>query len=243
MVHSSPEFGLIVAAVQSLMYENRLATLATLESGTNHPYASLIAVAPDADGAPVFLISNLALHTRNLEADGRATVLLTAPAKGDPLNAGRVSLMGRAEPTDKARIRRDFLARHPQAAAYAGFADFRFWRLRPERAHYVGGFGRIVTLDAADILPPAEETRLWADGAETAAARISDERPELIRRLAGSGNADASGWRIAACDPYGCDLAGNGLIQRKVFAGRLGSPAALPEALDALARRNDAAGA
>lgn len=243
MVHSSPEFGLIVAAIQSLMYENRLASLATLESGTNHPYASLIAVAPDADGAPIFLISKLALHTRNLEADNRATVLLTEAAKGDPLNAGRVSLMGTAEPTDEPRIRREFLARHPEAAGYAGFADFRFWRLRPERAHYVGGFGRIVTLGAAEFLPPAEESRLWADGAEATAARVNDERPELIRELAVSADTDATAWRIAACDPYGCDLVGNGLIQRKAFARKLSDPAGLAEALEALARRKAAAGA
>src|SRR5688572_10484038 len=146
MVHSFSEFGLIVASVRSLMYESRLASLATLESGTHHPYASLIAVASDTDGAPVFLISKLALHTRNLEGDPRTTVLLAAPAggRGDPLNSGRVSLMGSAAPADDPRIRSGFLARHPEAAGYAGFADFRFWRLQPERAHYVGGFGRIV---------------------------------------------------------------------------------------------------
>jgi putative heme iron utilization protein len=225
------------------MYESRLASLATLESGTHHPYASLIAVAPDADGAPVFLISRLALHTRNLEADPRATVLLAEAAEGDPLNAGRVSLMGTAEPADDPRIRRAFLARHPEAAGYAGFADFRFWRLRPERAHYVGGFGRIATLGAADFLPSAEYSRLWAERAEAAAARVNEERPELIRQLAVSGDEPASAWRIAACDPYGCDLALNSLIQRKVFTERLADPAGLAEALEALARRKAAASA
>jgi putative heme iron utilization protein len=225
------------------MYENRLASLATLESGTNHPYASLIAVAPDTDGAPVFLISRLALHTRNLEADGRATVLLTAAASGDPLNAGRVSLIGTAEPADDSRIRRGFLARHPEAEGYAGFADFRFWRLQPARAHYVGGFGRIATLDAAQILLPQEESRLWAETAEAAALRASEERPELIRRIAVSGETDAGRWRIAACDPYGCDLALNGLIQRKAFVEKLADPGGLAEALEALARRKAAGGA
>jgi putative heme iron utilization protein len=242
MVHSSPESGLIVAAAQSLMYESRIAALATLESAANHPYASLVAIAPDVDGAPVFLISNLALHTRNLEADSRASVLLTERTKGDPLNSGRVSLMGRAMPVDDPKIRRGFLGRHPEAAGYADFADFRFWRLRPERAHYVGGFGRIVTLQATQILLPPEQARLWA-GAETEIEALNAERPELIQELAGYCEAEADGWRIATCDPHGCDLSRGSDTRRVAFAAKLDDPAGLEAALQATARRKAAEGA
>lgn len=243
MVHSSSEFGLIVTSVRSLMYENRLATLATLESGTNHPYASLVAVAPDIDGAPVFLISKLALHTRNLEGDPRTTVLLTAPAKGDPLNAGRVSLMGTAAPVDDPLIRSGFLARHPEAKGYAGFADFRFWRLNPERAHYVGGFGRIVTLAAADFMPSAEDIGPWSESAGAAVGALNDERPELIASLAADGGAGASGWRIAACDPFGCELASGAITRRVSFSSKINDPSALAAALEEAARRKAADGA
>jgi putative heme iron utilization protein len=236
MVHSSPESGLIVATAQSLMYESRIAALATLESATNHPYASLIAIAPDVDGAPVFLISNLALHTRNLDADSRASILLTEQAKGNPLNSGRVSLIGRAAPVDAPNVRRGFLRCHPEAVGYADFADFRFWRLTPERAHYVGGFGRIVTLQAMQILLSCEQARLWA-GAETEIEALNAEAPELIQELAGYCEGAAGGWRIAACDPYGCDLSRGSDTRRLAFAAKLDDPAGLQSALLAILRR------
>ena len=240
MVHSSPELGLIVAAVQSLMFRRRFAALGTIEPPENHPYASLIAVAPDADGAPVFLISKLAWHTRNLEADPRASVLLTEAAEGDPLDAGRVSLMGTAEPSNDSRVRRGFLARHPEAAAYASFKDFGFWRLRVERAHYVGGFGRIVTLGASEFLPAAAESRQWEAAAEVAIEELNARKPELIRDLAGYAGTDSAGWRIAACDPFGCDLSDGGRTRRIDFASKLNDPTALQETLSAMARCNGA---
>ena len=55
-----------------------------------------------------------------------------------------MTLFGKAEKTGEEAARRRFLARHPEAAFYADFPDFAFWRLEVEGAHYIGGFGRIV---------------------------------------------------------------------------------------------------
>jgi putative heme iron utilization protein len=243
-IHSSRESGLIVTSVRALMREGRVAALATLDAGTQNPYASFITVATETDGSPIFLISKLAWHTRNLEADPRASILFNAECRaGDPLNVGRVSLMGVAAPTDNPSARSRFLAKHPGAALYADFADFSFWRLQIEQAHFVGGFGRITTLPARDILRDREMAMAWDDGVGAAIEAANTANAELIGRIAGSltGKAD-HGWRIAACDPEGCDLVSGDDAARIVFAVPLAASEALGDALQALASGDPARG-
>jgi heme iron utilization protein len=131
----------------------KTATLATLEAGSGHPYASLVTVGLDETGEPVLLLSRLARHTTNLDADSRASLLFDVreQAVGDPLTLGRVTVMGRAVPTARPGAAARFLARHPEAQMYAGFADFRFFSVSVERAHFIGGFGRIVEIGGDEL--------------------------------------------------------------------------------------------
>ena len=131
-------------------------SLATIHGGGGYPYASLVTLATDPAGAPTFLISKLARHTANLAMDPRASVLVDETgALADPLQGARLTLHGLAEPTGEDGVRRRFLARHPEAAVYADFPDFGFWRLKVEGAHYIGGFGRIFDLEPSDLLAAA----------------------------------------------------------------------------------------
>ena len=133
-----------------------MATLATLSAEDGGPYVSLVQVAPDADGSPLLLVSDLAEHTRNFRADPRVSLLFDGTAGlADRLTGARLGLVGRIAPGDPAPHRDRFLARHPGAALYAGFADFSFWRVEPVRAHLVAGFGRVHRLDRAALLDPA----------------------------------------------------------------------------------------
>src|ERR1700746_736250 len=76
---------------------SRRGALATLMAGSGDPYCSLVNVASDADGAPILLISRLALHTRNILGDSRVSLMLDEGAEGDPLEGSRIMLAGRAE--------------------------------------------------------------------------------------------------------------------------------------------------
>lgn len=128
------------------------AALGTLDQDSGGPYVSLVAVAAGTDGSPILLISNLARHTRNARADGRASLLIDGTdASGDPVTGPRLTLTGRLGTTASPAARETFLARHPGAAQYADFGDFAFWRLDVDAGHYIGGFGRIVALTAADL--------------------------------------------------------------------------------------------
>ncbi|MEK7246610.1 MAG: pyridoxamine 5'-phosphate oxidase family protein, partial [Pseudomonadota bacterium] len=99
-----------------------------------HPYASLVTLAWDVDASPIFLFSTLSDHTRNLASDSRAALLIEeASRRANPQTGPRVTLIGRIAPCargeDESSARRRFLARHPEAARYAGFGDFRFFRM------------------------------------------------------------------------------------------------------------------
>jgi len=237
MDKSYGESGLILTDVRSLLRNGTIGCLATLQNQGGSPYASLITIAPDAGGSPVFLISELAWHTRNLQSDSRASILVSeAAASGDPLDVGRVSLIGIAEKIDAPAARRRFLARHPAASPYAGFADFSFWRLQVETAHYVGGFGRITTFDGEEVLLDAAETRAWEEGSDARLQELNERHAALVERLAASRRPDQQGaWRIAACDPLGCDLVLDAASLRLVFSAPPATPDSVADALAALA--------
>lgn len=229
-----------MTSVITLIRGRGVASLATLEPATQHPYASLITVATETDGAPLFLISTLAWHTRNLDADPRASILFAADASiGDPLNMGRVSAMGVAERTGDPRARSRFLAKHPSAASYADFADFSVWRLRVEKAHFVGGFGRITTLAADDFLLNRDAASAWDEQIDAAIAVANETKAEQLTQLAAAaaGGSEAR-WTIAACDPDGCDLVSGQDSIRVNFPERLSEPEAVAETLMRLARED-----
>ena len=87
-----------VADAKTLMRLSRTGALATLDPATGEPLTTLVGVASDFDGAPLFLMSTLARHTGHLASDRRASLLLTElPERGDPLNHPRVTLNGQVE--------------------------------------------------------------------------------------------------------------------------------------------------
>lgn len=191
--------------MRQLLRRARTCSLSTLNRGDGTPYGSLANIATDVAGRPIVLISRLAWHTQNLAADSRASVLAgEIPEKGDALVGPRVTVMGRFEQIEDANLRRRYLARHPQAAMYADFADFSFWRLAPESIHGVAGFGRIETLAPDEVFPAASEM----EELETSALEhINRDHAGAIQlyatQLLGAGPGD---WRIGAIDPDGADL-------------------------------------
>jgi putative heme iron utilization protein len=106
----------------------------------------------DSAGQPCFFVSTMAEHTRNLDADARASLLVVedVPAGADPLASGRVTLLGKAadvtDPEEKAAARAGYLAANP-AAFYVDYGDFRCLRLVVTDVRYVGGFGRMGWVD------------------------------------------------------------------------------------------------
>jgi len=140
---------------RTLAHLGHTGTLATLSRRhPGHPFASVMPYALDDAGRPLFLISAMAMHTQNLEADPRASLLVTQPGwDGDPLAAGRLTLMGdarRVPDADAAAARDRYLARHERARYWVDFEDFGFWRLEVADLYFVGGFAAMDWVTAAD---------------------------------------------------------------------------------------------
>ncbi|MBM4440061.1 MAG: DUF2470 domain-containing protein [Candidatus Rokubacteria bacterium] len=138
---------------RTLVHLSRAGTLATLSRRhPGHPFASLMPYAVDERGRPLLLISSMAMHTQNLQADARASLLVAQPDwAGDPLAAGRVTLMGGARTVpaaDVAAAREAYLARHENARYWVDFDDFAFWRLDVTDVYFVGGFAAMDWVDA-----------------------------------------------------------------------------------------------
>lgn len=224
-----------VSAAKVLLRGARLGTLATI-APDGHPYASLLSVATDTDGTPLTLISKLALHTQYLERDPRASLLVATVGAGDPLAHPRLSITVRAELADDERARRRFLARHPSAEGYAGFPDFSFRRLVPERAHLVAGFGRIVDLSAESFLTSIAGADELVAAEAGAVAHMNEDHADALALYATKLGGEASGdWRCTGLDPDGIDLADGDRTARVSFPRRVTSPGVLRMVLKEMA--------
>jgi heme iron utilization protein len=183
--------------------EGALATHAREPHG--YPYPTALPFALTARHAPMLLISRLAEHTRNLEADPRAGFLVTHSASGGVLEGQRLTLLGTFAPASADQhddLARRYLRYHPAAARYLDLGDFAFWVMSIERMRFIGGFGAMgwidgSALDPLEPLSPADESELHAF------AIANSARPENLELL--------------GIDRYGCDWVLKGVRNRFTF--------------------------
>ncbi|HET7716117.1 MAG TPA: DUF2470 domain-containing protein [Bauldia sp.] len=212
-------------------------SLGTL-ADTGGPFVSLVTVATAPSGEPVLLLSDLAAHTRNLRRDPRASLLLVAPGGegGDPLAGARLTLLGRLGRDPDPTLRRRFLARHAEAAGYAGFADFGFYRLTVTAGHLVAGFGRIVDLAPGDLLADTGDLAGLLAAEESALAHMNEDHREALRLYAtGLLGLPDGDWRATGIDAEGLDLRAGPLRGRLPFPGPVTTPGDLRRVLVELA--------
>jgi putative heme iron utilization protein len=226
------------AVAKKLLRECRSGALATLMPGSGDPYCSLVNVATLADGAPVVLISQLAVHTKNILADGRVSLMLDERKEGDPLQGARVMLTGQAQATDDPEARRRYLDRQPEADMFAGFGDFGFYRIAVTGAHLVAGFGRIVDLTPSDILIDLSGAETLLAAEPEVVAHMNADHAQSVRLYATRLlNAPDGDWRCVGCDPEGLELQNGRAVLRLTFPQRINGPGVLRQVLRQLADR------
>lgn len=169
------------------------------------PYPTALPFAPTAQHLPMILISHLAEHTRNLQADGRAGFLVAHSAEGGVLEGQRLTMLGTFAPSPPDRapeLSRRYLRYHPDAARYLELGDFTFWTLSLDRMRFIGGFGAMGWLDsgALDSLDPLN----------------ADEESELCAFIDHFGPRPAN-LELLGVDRYGCDLRRNRERNRFTF--------------------------
>lgn len=224
---------------RSLLRRSRQGALATLMPGSGDPYCSLVNVATAPDGEPILLISRLAVHTRNILADARVSLMLDERGPGDPLEGARIMLSGIAEPVPEGQTetaRRRYLAAHPSAETFVDFPDFLFVTLRLRNAHLVAGFGKIVDLPAGDFLTKtAGAESLIAAEADIVTHMNADHLSTMNLYATALLGAESGEWRCTGCDPDGLDLQAGAHVARLVFPARIQSPAALRQTVKEMA--------
>jgi putative heme iron utilization protein len=231
---------------KSLLRKSRQGALATLMTESADPYCSLVNVASHPDGSPILLISRLAVHTKNILADGRVSLMLDECAAGDPLEGARIMLSGRAELAESGEqelARRRYLNAHPSAEAYADFGDFAFFRIRPTGTHLVAGFGRILDLKPEQFLTDVSDAAALIESEQGAIEHMNADHREAMNlyatKLLGGESAD---WRCTGCDPEGMDMQAERATLRLDFLTRVTGPGDLRKMLVALANEARAKG-
>lgn len=166
-----------------------------------YPYASTLPFSLDENHHPVFFISALAEHTKNLDADARASFLVTGGDEKNVLNGTRMTLVGEVRRFDASR---EMMARHlryqPEAERYLALGDFAFFRMAPKRVRYIAGFGQMGWIEDTD----------WAAAAILSLSDEENSYRDLIE-------FQAPGVRLLGMDCYGFDIEQNGTRHRQRF--------------------------
>jgi heme oxygenase (biliverdin-IX-beta and delta-forming) len=206
--------------VRDLIRRRDRAALATVLPGDSGvwPYASLVLVAVDHDLSPILLMSDLAEHSKAIAADPRVALLFDGTAGlAQPLAGPRVTLMGRAAKTDDERLKRRFLRHHPDAAMYAGFGDFNFYKVSLERTHLVGGFGKIRWIEPGELLAVPALGEL-AESEEGIVAHMNGDHADAVQLYASKLlGVPGTGWTMTGIDAEGIDLRLQGEVARLPF--------------------------
>ena len=184
-------------------------TIGTLSSNSvkhpGWPFGSVMPYALSAEGAPIFLISGMAIHTQNVLADPRASLLVTQSGnERDPLGMARATLLGTVTAIDNvpAETRQLYLDRHPNSRHWIDYADFGFFRLDVTQIYFVGGFGVMGWVPAEDYA--VAEADPLADAAAGIIEHMNKDHADALRAItAHFGKLDAEETTMVSCDRLG----------------------------------------
>ncbi len=205
----------------------RSAALSSLDPISGYPYGSVTDIATDHDGTPFFLLAGLALHTRNILADNRISLVIANLGQGDALAKARLTLVGRSKQVDAQDLERlsfRFLQKHPKAKLYLSLPDVRLHKMHIEALQLSAGPGR----NAAELFPEDLKTELR--GAESLLVKEHDliaqlnQYEEQLQRFVQAKGGKPGKWRVTGIDPEGLDIATADKTARLWFSHRVVAP-------------------
>jgi putative heme iron utilization protein len=218
---------------RTLVYLSRVGSLSTLSrKQPGFPFGSVMPYGLDEQGRPIFLISTMAMHTQNLKADGRASLLVTQDSgDGDPLGASRVTLVGNVGPVPEAEVaaaRAVYLARHANSKYWVDFEDFSFYRLEGVDIYYVGGFGVMGWVSASEY--GSSQPDPLADAMDGIIQHMNADHKEALALLARKfAQIEAQEATMTAVDRLGFQ------VRLKTQEGMRGARIAFPRAVSSSA--------
>ena len=155
----------VALEARRLLRKNRFGMLATLSKKfSGHPFGSITPYILDHDAQPVILISTLAEHTKNIENDGRVS-LLVHDAGANVQAEARITVLGDcARMQDQEQVKTRYLRYFPNAESYFATHDFFFYCIAPIMVRYIGGFGEIHWIPAKDFTAPENQLAAQEEG-------------------------------------------------------------------------------
>ena len=192
-----------------------------------YPFGSLVTLCLIPSGRPLLLLSHLAQHTRNLQANPSCSLILLEKGEGDVQQLGRLTCLARAEALDQTPTtwQEKFFQYFPDTRHYHEALNFRFFQLRPQRFHFIGGFGAARWFDTSRLLPKHRFS--------TAKERELLNQAQAIYLASHRGKHDSLRGvsRVVGVDSYGIDLRAERRLSRIQFASPTDSAEAFLEAL------------
>ncbi|MCP5279617.1 MAG: DUF2470 domain-containing protein [Thiobacillus sp.] len=202
------------------------------------PFGSVAPFVTDHSGCPIILISTLAEHTRNLDADPRCS-LIVQPYSPDMQVVGRITVIGRAcRLAEKDALGPRYLRIHPQAEAYFSMHDFSFYRIEPVRVRWIGGFGKIHWVEPTDYL--LAEGPLADQEADILAHMNADHGHNLVAYCRHVHGLEAAAAEMIGIDPDGFDVRADGQVLRFDFPSPIADAQQARGALVVLAKASQA---
>ena len=225
-------------ASRRLIRTVRQATLATLDTARgNWPFASLVQTACDHSARPLLLLSDLAVHARNIAADERVSLLFAKPGT-DPVAGARATVIGRARRCDDARLRARYVARHHNAQEFSTFADFHLYCIDIEAVHFIGGFGQIETLPGESIVLKSSDDDSLLSAEPEIVDHMNRDHVDAVQLYAHNlAGRPGINWRLSGVDPEGFDMHRFDSETRVEFPEPISSVAAVREQFVELAGR------
>ncbi len=195
---------------RTLVHLGRIGTLSThSRKQPGFPFGSVMPYGLESMGRPIFLISTMAMHTQNLHADPRASLLVTqADVSGDPLGASRVTLLGNVAVVpaqDVAESRRLYLDRYANSKYWVDFEDFAFYRIEVVDVYYVGGFGVMGWVSASEY-SQAQPDPLTDSAAGIIQHMNADHEDALILLARVAGGVESQGATMMSVDRLGFNV-------------------------------------
>ncbi|KAL2650096.1 hypothetical protein R1flu_018224 [Riccia fluitans] len=198
-------------AVRNLIEQAKYAHLCTIMSRMHHrrrgyPFGSLVEFAADSSGHPIFSLSPLAIHTRNLLADPRCTLVVQVPGWSGLANA-RVTLFGdvyalSAEEQEWAH--KQYVLKHQQGASQQ-WGNFNYYRMEIiSDVYFVGGFGTVAWVDVNEYERALPDV-IAASGSEKTLQELNFRFSKPLKEVL-SAEAEIDDAALISIDSKGVDV-------------------------------------
>jgi putative heme iron utilization protein len=199
------------------------------------PFGSVSPFILDHSGRPVILISDIAEHTKNINADPRVSIIVQ-PYSSDMQVTGRITVIGRAEKLEeKDSLGPRYLRYFPQAAGYFAMHDFHFYRIEPVRIRWIGGFGHIFWVDPQPYLA---EAGTLSESEQGILAHMNDDHADMLRDCCRHyHNLDTGSAEMIGIDPDGFDVRAGDRLLRFTFESNVTNAEEARAALVAMAKQ------